>query len=179
MEKTLHDPLELDMEEWENLPDNTFLDLGLKEVKNLLSKEIIFANYFREEPELIPKAELSEERISNVFHELESTDIVASSPETGTVVILEPQQDSTGKEEESSKARRRRRGRRSQSGKDLASPSAGGVSRQSGLCAPLEWQPPPPSVSYYSAGNGISSCRVAITTILKSSVSGSSPTGRG
>ncbi|KAG0477388.1 hypothetical protein HPP92_014229 [Vanilla planifolia] len=99
MEKTLHDPLELDMEEWEYLPDNTFLDLGLKEVKNSLSKEIIFANYFREEPELIPKAELSEERISNVFHELESTDIVASSPETGTVVILEPQQDSTGKEE--------------------------------------------------------------------------------
>ncbi|XP_020590189.1 uncharacterized protein LOC110031365 [Phalaenopsis equestris] len=74
MEGTLQDPF---YDEWEFLPDNSsFLELGLDKIEDLFSNEIIYTDYFREEPKLIQQtpadnqeeeSQLQDISISHVF----------------------------------------------------------------------------------------------------------------
>lgn len=102
MDKTLQDPLETNLEEWEFLPDNTsFFQFGLDEIEDLISNEIIYTDYFREEPKLIQQApahdqdeeaQLKNISISHVFFKIINPQVDAELIEKTTRPSSEPKQ---------------------------------------------------------------------------------------
>ncbi|KAI0498002.1 hypothetical protein KFK09_021243 [Dendrobium nobile] len=71
MEKTLQDPLETNFEEWEFLPDNSsFLEFGLDDIEDLISNEIIYTDYFREEPKLIQQTPAHNQEEDSQFKDI-------------------------------------------------------------------------------------------------------------
>ncbi|KAL0911447.1 hypothetical protein M5K25_019589 [Dendrobium thyrsiflorum] len=71
MEKTVQDPLETNLEEWEFLPDNTsFLEFGLDDIEDLISNEIIYTDYFREERKLIQQTPAHNQEEDSQFKDI-------------------------------------------------------------------------------------------------------------